>query len=202
MKIPETLYLNFFLITVLLIIFLKNNVAYSHIFEEVGFEGGVRHPFLGIDHFLCMLAVGMWGMLIGGRSIWMLPVVFPLIMGLGIYIGVLPNQLYLYQELAIALSLTVIGSAIALNFKPKEFITILIVSFFAIFHGYAHGMEIPLTSNPNLYIIGSIVGTSIIHIMGIVLGFIIIRVFSDNVLRVLGGLIAFSSIYHIYLAFS
>ena len=76
------------------------------------------------------------------------------------------------------------------------------LSFFAIFHGYAHGIEIPLASNPNLYIIGSMVGTSIIHIMGIVLGFIIIRVFSGKVLRIFGGLIAFSSIYYIYLAFS
>ena len=202
MKTPKTLYYKIIFLTVLLVIFFNEDLAYSHILEGIGFEGGIRHPFLGIDHFLCMLAVGMWGMLIGGRSIWMLPVVFPLIMGLGIYIGVLPNQLYLYQELAIALSLTVIGSAIALNFKPKEFITILIVSFFAIFHGYAHGMEVPLASNPNLYIIGSMVGTSIIHIMGIVLGFIIIRVLSGNVLRLFGGLIAFSSIYYLYQAFS
>jgi len=186
----------------ILILFFNFNNAFSHILEGEGFKSGITHPFMGFDHFLCMLAIGVWGKQMGGRSIWILPIVFPLIMGIGIYIGVLPNRLYIFQELEIALSLTVIGLAIAFNFKPKVIFSILTVSFFAIFHGYAHGMEFPLAENPNLFLIGSMIGTSIIHIIGIGLGHLIIQLFKKDFLRVFGILVALSSLYYITIAFS
>ena len=76
------------------------------------------------------------------------------------------------------------------------------MSFFAIFHGYAHGMEFPLAENPNLFLIGSMIGTSIIHIIGIGFGHLIIKLFKKDFLRVFGILVALSSLYYITIAFS
>src|SRR5262249_30702055 len=75
-----------------------------------GFAGGFAHPLTGLDHFLAMFAVGVWGAQMGGRSVWMLPVAFPLVMTVGGIAG-MAGLVLPYVEIGIALSILVLGLA-------------------------------------------------------------------------------------------
>lgn len=159
-----------------------------------GFGSGFEHPLTGPDHFLAMFAVGLWGAQIGGRSIWTLPVAFPLIMVLGGVAGIaglpLPGV-----EIGIALSIIALGLAIACAWRPAEWIALLLIAVFAICHGYAHGAELPNAADPADFAIGFVIATGMIHLLGIGVGLVLGRPFGGRLSQALGGLIAVGGIY-------
>ena len=150
---------------------------------------GFGHPFGGLDHMLAMLAVGMWGARLGMPALWMLPVAFPMLMAVGGVMGILALPLPSI-ELGIALSVVVLGGVILASLKPPLWASLLIVSFFAVFHGYAHGAELPGQSDPLPYSVGFIVATGLIHLAGIGVGFVTRLPHGMVALRAGGGAIA------------
>ena len=116
-----------------------------------------------------MVAVGLWGAFLGAPAIWMLPVAFPLVMALGGALGVMGVPLPAV-ETGIAASAIVIGVAIALAFRPPIWIAAIVVAFLAIFHGHAHGDEMPGAVSPLAYAARFVIGTGLLHLAGIVLG--------------------------------
>lgn len=161
-----------------------------------GFTSGFEHPVKGLDHLLAMLAVGLWGAQIGGRSIWTLPVAFPLVMAVGGLIGVARIEVP-QVELMIALSVLGLGAAIALALKPVEWLAILAIGIFALFHGYAHGAELPTAADPAAYGVGFVVATGLIHLAGIGIGLLVGQLAQGRVTRGLGALIAAAGLWFI-----
>jgi urease accessory protein len=175
---------------VLVIGLFVSNLVYAHGVNDGGFMSGFSHPVLGLDHLLAMLSVGILSLQMGGRSIWMVPTTFVLVMLLGGVLGM--QDVHLFSvELGIAISVFVLGIAIAIDKKLSPVVAMIFVSFFAIFHGHAHGTEMPYLSKPVFYASGFIVGTACIHIMGVLMGVIAKRfAVGKSLLRYLGAAIA------------
>lgn len=155
-----------------------------------GFGSGFGHPLAGFDHFLAMLAVGLWGAQMGGRAVWTLPATFPLIMcvgGVAGMLGLMPDETI---RIAIALSLVVLGGVIAARWVAPEWAALIIVAFFAIFHGYPHGQLTLRASDPAAFTVGFVVSTGAIHILGIAVGLGLNRVWNGALVRGLGAAIA------------
>lgn len=134
-----------------------------------GFLSGFLHPMLGLDHVVAMVAVGLWGVFLGRPAIWILPVVFPLVMAFGGALGVMGVPVP-YIEAGIALSGLVLGLAVAFAVRPPIWVAAVLVGAFAIFHGHAHGTELPNAANPLIYSIGFVIGTGLLHLAGIAFG--------------------------------
>lgn len=134
-----------------------------------GFVSGLSHPVNGWDHVVAMVAVGLWGAFLGAPAIWLLPVVFPLVMALGGAAGVLGLPLPMI-ETGIALSGVVLGLLIAFAVRAPLWVAALIVGAFAVFHGHAHGTELPEAANPLAYGVGFVIATGVLHIIGIGFG--------------------------------
>lgn len=154
-----------------------------------GFSTGVLHPLTGIDHLLAMLAVGMWGAQLGMPAIWVLPVAFPLVMAIGGVLGIagvpLPGA-----EIAIVLSVVLLGAAIASGRRPPLPFAAALVAFFAIFHGYAHGRELPAQANAVDFSAGYVLATGCIHLTGIGIGTVTKLPHGARLLRAGGGAIS------------
>ncbi len=159
-----------------------------------GFVTGLLHPVSGLDHVLAMLAVGMWGAQLGNPALWVLPVAFPMVMALGGIAGIVGLPLPAV-ELGITLSVIVLGTMIALDRRPPLAIAAVLVAFFAIFHGYAHGTELPNQTGAVAYSAGFVVATGLIHLAGIGIGFVIRIPHGLQVLRGGGAAIAMSGLY-------
>jgi urease accessory protein len=134
-----------------------------------GFVGGFAHPIFGPDHVAAMVAVGLWGVFLGPPAIFVLPIVFPLVMALGGVLGILGVPLP-GTEGAIAASAIVLGAMVALAARPPLWAAALVVGTFAIFHGYAHGAELPTGMDAVAYFIGFVIATGLLHLAGITLG--------------------------------
>ncbi|SFI67624.1 HupE/UreJ family protein [Albimonas pacifica] len=134
-----------------------------------GFASGVLHPLMGPDHVAAMVAVGLWGAVLGAPAIWVLPVAFPLVMALGGALGVagvpLPGI-----ETGIAASALALGLAVALAIRPPLWAAALVVAAFAVFHGHAHGAEMPGAASPLAYAAGFVLATGLLHLAGIGIG--------------------------------
>ncbi|HIP69680.1 MAG TPA: HupE/UreJ family protein [Chromatiales bacterium] len=171
--------------------------AFAHqqgVMDSNAFVMGFTHPFGGIDHLLAILAVGMWGTLLGMPALWMLPVAFPMLMAIGGVAGILGLPVP-GIELGIALSVIVLGAVILFAFRPPLGASLLIVSFFALFHGYAHGIVLPQQTDPLGYSLGFVVATGLIHITGILIGFIARLPYGVNMLRLSGGIFSAAGVY-------
>ncbi|MBD3838120.1 HupE/UreJ family protein [Brevundimonas sp.] len=171
-------------------------VAHAHILqgEAGGFLHGFEHPLSGADHMLAMFCVGLWGAQMGGRAVWSLPIAFPLIMVVGGMLGIAGVPLPAVES-GIALSIIVLGASIALLWRPPEWLALAVIGVFAIFHGYAHGAELPNATDPADYAIGFVVATGLIHIVGIAVGLLFQRVRAGELSRALGGLIGLGGLY-------
>jgi len=134
-----------------------------------GFWSGLLHPVTGLDHVIAMVAVGLWGAFLGRPAIWVLPVVFPLVMAFGGALGVLSVPMP-QVETGIALSAVVLGIMVAAAARLPILWAGLIVGVFAIFHGHAHGTELPEAANPFAYALGFVVATGLLHVAGILFG--------------------------------
>lgn len=154
-----------------------------------GFVTGFMHPVLGWDHVAAMVAVGLWGAFLGAPAIWVLPVAFPLVMALGGALGVagfpLPGI-----ETGIAASALVIGLAVALALRPPIWIAAVIVAVFAIFHGHAHGAEMPEAANPVAFAAGFVIATGMLHLAGIAFGLLAAHPAGRVAVRSMGAMIA------------
>jgi urease accessory protein len=134
-----------------------------------GFASGFRHPFSGVDHLLAMISVGLWGAFLGRPLIYALPVVFPAMMVVGAVFGMFAVPLP-SVEVGIALSVMVLGGCIAWSFRAPVWAALIIVGVFAVFHGYAHGKELPSAADPVSYSAGFVLATGLLHVAGICLG--------------------------------
>ena len=134
-----------------------------------GFAAGFQHPLSGWDHLLAMVAVGLWGAFLGRPLIYLLPVTFPLMMVAGAILGMfgLPVP---PVEIGIAVSVIVLGGCIAAAWCAPTVFAILIVAGFALFHGYAHGRELPSAADPIGYSTGFVLATGLLHVAGIAIG--------------------------------
>jgi urease accessory protein len=167
--------------------------AQAHTEGAAGIGGdllaGMLHPLLGLDHLVAMVAVGLWGAFLGAPAIWLLPVVFPLVMAFGGVLGMahvpLPSV-----EVGIAFSGMVLGLMVALAARPPLWVAALIVGAFAIFHGHAHGAELPAAASPLAYSAGFVVSTGLLHVAGIALGALVRWPLGRWVVRGVGALIA------------
>lgn len=133
------------------------------------FWGGITHPVLGVDHFLAMVSVGVLSAQMGGRAIWTVPTTFVCVMAIGGLLGLLDIGLGAI-ELGIAFSVLILGLAIAAERNIPVLAAMVCVGAFAIFHGYAHGNEMPEIAQPVLYASGFLTGTAALHITGLVIG--------------------------------
>jgi urease accessory protein len=136
-----------------------------------GFVGGFGHPLFGPDHVVAMVAVGLWGAFLGAPAIWLLPIVFPLVMAAGGVIGILGIPLP-GVEIGIAISAIVLGLMVMLAAKPPLLVAAVLVGAFAIFHGYAHGAELPPGADAVAYSVGFVVATGLLHLTGIAFGLV------------------------------
>lgn len=175
---------------------LMPGIAEAHITQvgNGGFLQGFEHPLSGADHLLAMFSVGLWGAQMGGRNVWTLPITFPLVMVLGGILGIAGVPLPAI-ETGIALSIIVLGTAIAFVWRPPEWLALSIIGIFAICHGYAHGAELPLAADPADFAIGFVLATGLIHLAGIAVGLGVQRKLGNRMIRIPGGLIAMGGLY-------
>lgn len=147
--------------------------VYAHIEQgqAAGFMTGLEHPWSGLDHILAMVAVGLWGAQLGNPAIWVLPIAFPMMMAAGGMMGLLGIPVP-GVEVGIALSAIILGLMVMLDMRAKLVIATLLVGFFAIFHGHAHGTELPAGQSGLLYSMGFVIGTGCLHGVGILIGLI------------------------------
>ncbi|MEE4175617.1 MAG: HupE/UreJ family protein [Xanthomonadales bacterium] len=134
-----------------------------------GILTGLSHPVSGLDHVLAMIAVGLWGAQLGAPALWLLPVTFPMMMAFGGFMGLLGIPLP-GVEIAIALSAVLLGFMVASEAKPSLLVAGAVVAFFAVFHGHAHGTELPPGQSGLLYSIGFVIATGCLHGVGIAIG--------------------------------
>ena len=134
-----------------------------------GFFDGFAHPIFGADHVVAMVAVGLWGAFLGSPAIFVLPIVFPLVMAFGGILGILGVPLP-GTESVIAASAVALGSMVAFAARPPLWTAALAVGTFAIFHGHAHGTELPTGTDAVAYFAGFVIATGLLHLAGIALG--------------------------------
>lgn len=154
------------------------------------FLAGLTHPVLGPDHFLAMVSVGIVSAQIGGRAIWTVPATFVGVMAVGGALGLAGVGLVAI-EAGIAFSVLALGLAIAAARTLPVALAMVAVGVFAVFHGYAHGAEMPTVAEPVRYAAGFLTGTAALHLLGVILGDVSQHYARGKVLlRVVGGAIA------------
>jgi urease accessory protein len=173
--------------------------AFAHSAKSLslGFVGGFLHPLSGPDHLLAMVAVGLWGAFLGRPLIYLLPVVFPTVMAVGGVLG-MAHVPFPPVEIGIAVSVIVLGCAIALRWRAPVWLAAAIVGLFGLFHGYAHGLELPSMANPIGFSLGFVMATGLLHVCGIVVGLVRDRPGGEPLLRSLGGLIALAGLWFLH----
>ena len=171
--------------------------AFAHTGEGTGgFLAGLAHPVLGPDHVVAMVAVGLWGAFLGSPAIWMLPIVFPLVMALGGVLGILGVPLPAV-ETGIASSAIVLGAMVALAARPPLWVAAMLVGAFAIFHGYAHGKELPDGASAVAFSAGFVIATGLLHLTGIAFGQLTRWPAGRLAVRGTGGVIALTGIAYL-----
>ncbi|MFO0934178.1 MAG: HupE/UreJ family protein [Planctomycetota bacterium] len=139
--------------------------------EAASFLAGAGHPVSGLDHVLAMVAVGLWGAQLGAPAVWLLPVTFPMVMAFGGMLGLLGVALP-GAEIGIAASAIVLGAAVLAEWRPPLAVAAVLVGAFAVFHGHAHGTELPAGADGFAYSVGFVVSTGLLHAVGIAMGLV------------------------------
>ena len=171
--------------------------AHSDQVSTGGFMAGYLHPLTGLDHLLAMIAVGIWGATLGAPLIWALPVAFPFMMVVGGVLAIFGVPLP-YVELGVALSVLVLGMAIALRWRAPLPAAVAVVAFFGLLHGYAHGSELPGAAAPAAYAAGFVISTGLLHLAGIAFGNVKKVLHGENILQAAGALIALVGLWLIF----
>ena len=165
--------------------------ALAHVGGDAGggFLSGIRHPVSGPDHVLAMVAVGLWGAQLGSPAIWLLPVAFPMVMAVGGMLGLMGVPLP-GIEYGIATSALLLGAAVAFEARPPLGVAAAVVGFFAVFHGHAHGTELPAGADALAYSLGFVIATGCLHAAGIAIGLVHQWPWGRPLLRIAGAGIA------------
>ena len=168
--------------------------AHSGAGEPGGFMHGFMHPVSGPDHVCAMLAVGLWAAQTGGRSVWAVPLTFVSVMALGGTLPMLAIGLP-YVELGIALSVLLLGLFIAATVRLPLWVSGSIVGLFALWHGQAHGAEMPALTDGLFYGVGFVLTTAMLHLAGVAAGQGMQRLARERVVRFAGVNIALCGMY-------
>ena len=201
MKMKLRYFNSFVWLLVLMGCFTFTPSAHAHVQQgqAVSFLTGFEHPWSGLDHVLAMMAVGLWGAQLGNPAIWILPIIFPLVMSFGAMMGLLGIPLP-GIEIGIATSAIVLGIMVLGEVRPKLIIAATLVGCFAVFHGHAHGTELPTGQSGILYSMGFVFATGCLHGVGIAIGLIHRWPLGKLVLRGSGALIAAMGILFLWQA--
>jgi urease accessory protein len=151
-------------------IWIASAEAHTGVGATIGFTHGFDHPIRGLDHVLAMVAVGMFAVTLGGRALWLVPASFVGMMAVGGLLGSSGMNMPL-AEFAIAASVIVLGGLVAMGTRLPTAAAMVIVGFFAIFHGHAHGAEMPADAAGLSYGLGFLMATALLHATGIAGGF-------------------------------
>ncbi len=174
-------------------------LAHQEAGQAAGFLSGLMHPISGFDHVLAMVAVGLWGAVLGSPAIWVLPVAFPVVMAFGGLMGLLGIPVP-GVEIGIAVSAIVLGAMVLAQLRPPLWLAATLVAFFAIFHGHAHGRELPEGASALLYSLGFVVATGLLHLVGILLGEAHRWAAGRQVVRAAGGGVALAGLFFLWRA--
>lgn len=190
-------------IVIAVFVFLCAPLAFAHPQkgEAVGFLTGFRHPISGLDHVLAMVAVGLWGAQLGAPAIWVLPVAFPMVMAFGGMLGLMGVPLP-GTEYGIALSAILLGAVVLFEVRPRLWVAATLVGVFAIFHGHAHGTELPPGQSALLYSMGFVIATGCLHALGIGIGTVHRWSWGQKLLRLAGGLVTVGGGFFMWKAFA
>lgn len=189
-RIVANYLLSLFLIVAAILFSYTDALAHVEQGQAIGFITGLSHPWSGLDHVLAMIAVGLWGAQLGNPALWILPVTFPMVMSLGAMMGLLGIPLP-GIEIGISLSAIFLGVMVVGEVRPRMIIAALLVGFFAIFHGHAHGTELPAGQSGLLYSMGFVIATGCLHGIGIALGLVHRWPAGQLALRCAGAFITF-----------
>jgi len=174
-------------------------VAHTEQGRAEGLLAGLQHPVSGLDHVLAMISVGLWGAQLGSPALWLLPVTFPMVMAFGGMLGLIGVPLP-GVEVGIALSAVLLGLAVLAEWQPPLWAAGVVVGFFAVFHGHAHGTELPPGASGLLYSIGFVTATGTLHAVGIGIGMVHRWGWGRLALRMAGGLVAMAGTFFLWSA--
>lgn len=186
----------------LLAAFPEAAIAHTGIGAIHGFFHGFVHPLSGADHLVAMLMVGVLAYQLGGRALWLLPIAFISVMTIGAALGV-AGVLVPFVEISILLSCIALGILVSLGLRLPVGLATATVSVFAVFHGYAHGSEIPENIGGLTYAASFISATSMLHVLGVAGGMLLdkssvsygdVAVRSTGVVAILVGAILLSGL--------
>jgi urease accessory protein len=174
-----------------LVLLLFATPASAHVLQGQGsgFLSGVKHPISGLDHVLAMISVGLWGAQLGAPAVWLLPVTFPMVMAFGGFLGLVGIPLP-GVEAGIALSAVLLGAMVACEARPPLWLAAALVGLFAIFHGNAHGTELPSGESGLLYSIGFVIATGCLHGVGIGISLVHRWAWGRIALRIAGAIVS------------
>jgi urease accessory protein len=183
-------------------ILLLTRQAQGHIMsgEAGGFVSGLKHPWSGADHICAMVAVGLWGAQLGLPAIWVLPVTFPMVMAVGGFMGLVDLPLP-GVEFGIAISAILLGMMVLLAARPPLAVAMILVGIFGLYHGHAHGHELPVGENGLLYSMGFVMATGTLHALGIGIGLVHRWKAGKVFLRTAGAAIAVAGMVFLVQAF-
>ena len=162
--------------------------------HEVGFLSGFHHPITGLDHILAMISVGLWAAQIGGRTLWLIPTAFVSMMILGGSLGMAGIEIPMIEH-GILASVFILGLLIATATHLPLFGSALLVSLFALCHGFAHGAEMPVNTSGFMYVGGFALATVLLHGFGMSIAWGFRRIFSESTLRFSGAAIVLGGLY-------
>lgn len=170
--------------------------AYAHtgVGEAGGFMHGLMHPVGGLDHVCAMLAVGLWAAQMGGRSVWAVPLTFVGVMALGSALGTQGIALP-FVESGIALSVLLLGVLIAAAVRLPLWLSSSMAGAFALWHGHAHGAEIPAAASAMAYVLGLMLASALLHVAGIAFGWSMQRAARERIMHWAGAGIALCGVY-------
>jgi urease accessory protein len=144
--------------------------AHAHTLDGGGgLAGGLAHPFMGLDHLLAMIAVGLWAAQLGRRAVWQVPIAFVAVMAIGFGLARLGISVSMAEPMVVA-SVAVLGAIVAGAVRIPVGLGAALVSVFAVFHGFAHGIEMPAASSAWVYAAGFAIATASLHLVGLGLG--------------------------------
>jgi urease accessory protein len=175
----------------------QSALGHVSIGQATGFMTGFLHPISGLDHVAAMVAVGLWGAQLGAPAIWLLPIAFPMVMAFGGMLGFL-GVVVPGTEFGIAASAILLGAAVAFERRPPLIVAALLVGFFAIFHGYAHGTELPAGQSALLYSMGFVVATGCLHAIGIGIGVVHRWMWGRRLVRVVGAVVSAGGVFFLW----
>jgi len=201
MKKQQQIFLRCIGLVLTFLAFVQTAEAHVDKSQAIGFLTGLRHPISGPDHVLAMIAVGLWGAQLRAPAVWILPITFPMVMAFGGMLGLMGVPLP-GIEIGIAASAIMLGIAVMWELKPRLAIAAVLIGFFAIFHGHAHGTELPPGESGLLYSFGFVIATGCLHAVGITLGLVHRWPWGQKLLRVAGGGVALAGVFFMWRVFA